>query len=558
MSFRTRALTAAAAAWLGTLAITAPVRAADAPPATQPATAASASPSLLSNGSFTDLDATGWPTDWPKVANVTAEAEGDVHFLRFTCPGENKSVIVYRRVRLPDPPPPGVELRIKVRFDVTVGVHPWFDARVMSHFKTATDKVIKGDPPAPAFHGKSKDWVTKSMFFRVPKGAAVLEVMPSLLQVTSGTLDLAECEVLPATEDQLPKPPPIIPSDAKPAPTSSAVPPELHVVGNQLETAAGKPVVLQGLCLDSLEWSAKGEHLQDSIPVAIEQWKSNAIRLPINSPFWWGVGGHQYHDVGGLVYRTTVDTCIDAAVSRGAYLVLDLHRFGRPTADDVAFWKDAALRYKNNPAVIYEIFNEPHSMSWPVWQHGGKADDAHKDTNAAENTEDVADEAVGMQALVDAVRSTGAHNLIVAGGIDWSYDLSGVVAGYALHDVDGADGIMYSSHNYPWKKNWQHNVLDAAAKYPIFVGEVGCPEKWSDFKFIPKSEQYEKLGPGCTWPTDVIGMMQKYKLNWTGFSFHPKCGPMVIKDWTYAPTDYWGVYVKDALAGKQFEMQRLR
>ena len=522
-------------------------------PATAPGDA-----SLLSNGTFASVDADGYPTGWPKVDNVTTGVDGDVHFLTFTAPGDGKSVIVYRRVRLPDPAPPGLELRVKARYDVTPGAHPWFDARVMSHFKTATEQVIKGDPPAPDFRGKSDKWVTKSVFFRVPKGAATLELMPALLQVSAGTMDLAECDVLPAAEDQLPKPPPVIPSEPLPAPTASTVPPELHVVGNELQTAAGKAVVMQGLCLDSLEWSAKGEHLQQSIPEAIEQWHANAIRLPMGPRFWWGVGPYQARDVGGLKYRAIIDNCVDETTRRGAYLVLDLHRFGRPTADDVTFWKDAANRYKNNPAVMYELFNEPHSMSWPVWQNGGHADDKHRDTNAAENTQAVADDAVGMQALVDAVRSTGAKNLIVAGGIDWSYDLSGVVNGYALHDAAGADGIMYSSHNYPWKKGWQHYVLDAAAKYPVFVGEVGCPQKWSDFKFIPKGEQYEQLGPGCTWPTDVIGMMQKYKLNWTGFSFHPKCGPMVISDWNYTPTDYWGVYVQQALAGKTFQMQRMR
>lgn len=163
-----------------------------------------------------------------------------------------------------------------------------------------------------------------------------------------------------------------------------------------------------------------------------------------------------------------------------------------------------------------------------------------------------------MQALLDAVRSTGAKNVVIAGGVAWSYDLSGILEGYALTERDGGNGIMYSHHNYPWKIGWQKAVLDAAAKYPIFVGEVGCPEKWEDFSFIKPDERYEKLGPGCTWPNDMLGTIQNYRLNWTGFSFHPSCGPMVIKDWDYTPTAYWGQYVKDALAGKQFKAEKLR
>ena len=55
----------------------------------------------------------------------------------------------------------------------------------------------------------------------------------------------------------------------------------------------------------------------------------------------------------------------------------------------------------------------------------------------------------------------------------------------------------------------------------------------------------------------MLGLIQKYKLNWTGFSFHPTCGPNVISDWDYTPTPYWGVFVKDALAGKPFELKKM-
>ncbi len=335
-------------------------------------------------------------------------------------------------------------------------------------------------------------------------------------------------------------------------------PPELHVSGNQLVTITNQPVWLQGLCVDSLEWSAQGENLPQSIPVAIKQWHANVIRLPINSDFWWGGKNHDVDSANA--YRTLIDTCIETAGSRGAYVALDLHRFGLPSEEDVAFWKDASGRYKDDSAVIFELFNEPHDISWHAWRFGGTVDNRnHGDTNVAENKQAAGRRnTVGMQALVDAVRSAGSKNLLICGGIDWGYDLSGLLHGYALDDR-GGNGIMYSSHIYPWKHNWQHNTLDAAARFPVFVGEVGCPRRWQDFDFIPKEARGENLGPGSTWANDVIAMFQKYRLNWTGFSFHPSCGPPIISDWNYTPTDYWGVYVKRALVGEQFTMKgRLR
>ena len=143
---------------------------------------------------------------------------------------------------------------------------------------------------------------------------------------------------------------------------------------------------------------------------------------------------------------------------------------------------------------------------------------------------------------------------MIAGGLDWGYDLSGVTQGFALIERAGGNGIVYSSHIYPWKKDWQSHTLDAAVKYPLFVGEVGCPPDYSGFQFIPPDQRYPLDG----WAADVLGMMQKNRLNWTGFSFHPTCGPPAISDWNYTPTPFWGVFVKDALSGKAFEMKRMR
>ncbi|HVU32940.1 MAG TPA: cellulase family glycosylhydrolase, partial [Opitutaceae bacterium] len=339
-------------------------------------------------------------------------------------------------------------------------------------------------------------------------------------------------------------------------PPADKVPPPLHVAGNELETPAGRPVWLQGLCVDSLEWSAAGERVVQSVEVAIDDWKANVIRLPVDmkAAYWFGEGPGQ-HD-GGARYRQIVDSVVNAAAARGAYVAIDLHKFRAPQAADLAFWKDVATRYRNHPAVIFELFNEPHDITWSVWRDGGDVTDHVKPKQGVvvENTEKLTTfHAVGMQQLVDTIRATGAKNLIIAGGIDWSFDLSGIMNGFALQDR-GGNGIMYSAHVYPWKKDWQDKFLVTAAKYPLFVGEVGAIRAWSDFPFIGPAEQYPLDG----WAEDMIGLIQKYQLNWTGFSFNPHCGPKVISDWNYTPTPYWGVYVKEALAGRQFHLKAMR
>lgn len=61
-----------------------------------------------------------------------------------------------------------------------------------------------------------------------------------------------------------------------------------------------------------------------------------------------------------------------------------------------------------------------------------------------------------------AIRGTGAKNIVIAGGLDRGYDLSGVLKGFALKNQTG-NGIMYSSHFYPWKDDWQGIFAKAGA-----------------------------------------------------------------------------------------------
>jgi hypothetical protein len=332
---------------------------------------------------------------------------------------------------------------------------------------------------------------------------------------------------------------------------------ELRVSSNQVVTADdGKPIWLQGLSCDSMQWGP-GESILWSIRTALNDWHANIIRLAVKDTYWFGQPEGGVGAGSADKYRETVDQAVRLCAGKGAYLILDLHRFGAPKAPHAEFWKDAAARYKNNPTVLFELFNEPHGISWKIWRDGGdlkSPDNNVTDVNPIENKEkSEGDMSIGMQALVDAARSTGASNVVLASGLDWSYDLTGVVNGFALNDP-GGNGIMYVWHNYPWKREWQAKGLAAAEEYPIILTEVGAIQKWEDFSFIGEKQRYPLEG----WAEDMLGLIQKHKLHWTGFSFHPRCGPMVISDWNYTPTPYWGVYVKDALAGKTFELKKMR
>ena len=527
--------------------------------------AASAQPdgSLVSNGNFeADKNADKWPDDWGRLTNGGWESEGDNHFLRITAPEPGKLNSLYRLFDLPAATK-ALELKWRQRItDLKPGKEAWFDARIMMNFKDAAGNKVEGGPGAPYTRGSTNGWVAKSAQFLVPENALTLEFMPCLFQVEKGTFDLDDISLKPmdaailaasakAAEESAKKA--LVPPEA---PNKAKWPQELHVAGNQILSADGKPVWLQGVNVVSLEWNPLGERVLRSALTAIEEWKSNVIRLPVKEEYWFGKSAGQKDR--GAAYRELVDQIITLVANRGAYVLLDLHRFGAPKKAHADFWKDAAARYKNHPAVLFDLFNEPHDISWEVWKNGGFVPD--KNTPADEDNfltpEEKAQNAkgyhsIGHQALIDAARSGGAKNIVLVGGLDWAYDLSGIAKGFALDDKTG-NGIVYNTHIYAGKRDWPGKVLCIADKHPILVGEVGANTK--KFTFIPAADQED----ATTWVPKVLGFIQKYKLHWTAFSFHPGAAPVLIKDWDYTPTPEWGAPAKEALAGKKFEMTGMR
>jgi hypothetical protein len=511
-----------------------------------------------------DADKDRWPDGWPAASpGVTWELDAGNHFLRLTNQRPGDTIAFGRALPLP-PDADKIEIRWRQRIThLSVGVRPGQYAGIAMEFLDANGAALPPELTTPSYQRNSTGWESKRGRFAVPAGAHSFKFTPALVRVDSGIYDLDDITLAPSDTAVAPPTVAATPSVAIAAtaprsstytPSAAGAPPELHVQGNRLVTVkGGREVWLQGLNVPSLEWSVKGENILRSIETAIDQWHANVIRLPVKADYWFGRGTkHNTQKDGGVAYRTLVDQAVALVSSKGAYLVLDLHHYRAPRPNDLDFWTDAATRYKNNPAVLFDLLNEPHGTTWEIWRDGGFLEEKKKPGDEDTFLTEVEKlhnkrgyESPGMQKMLDTVRSTGARNIVVIGGLDYAYDLSGINNGFALTDKSG-NGIMYASHIYPWKRSWQKKVLDVAAKHPILLGEVGGDVK--KMNFIPANQQ-ENVE---TWAPAMLGVIQKYKLNWTGWCFHPKATPRMILDWDYTPTPFWGQLAKDALGGKPF------
>ena len=454
--------------------------------------------------------------------------------------------------------------------NLKTGLKPWFDARVLFKFKDVDGNELKPEPGPVYTQKNTKGLVEKETSFLVPSGAAKLVVMPCLFQVKSGELDMTAVTLVKtdpkplheraaARERELKAR--FVPDEEE---NRAKWPKMVRVEGNRLVDTDGHEVWLQGVNAGGMETIPNGAQETKSTVVAIDDWKANCIRLPINEAHWFGTGVYSPND-GGKAFRDACDKIVRLAANRGAYVVIDLHRFRAPKAEHVEFWKDCAAHYKDHPAVLFDLFNEPHGISWEIWRNGGFVGTAGKVDESAflseeEKKKNQGFESVGMQALVDAVRSTGAKNVVIAGGTGWANDLTGIESeaiekgeqpSYRLEDRTG-NGIMYAWHTYHWHKGWAR-ILPVAAKHPVFLGEVGAAPR-EEMTFIPMNQKEDPY----TFAPDMLGFIQKYRINWTGWCFHPKAGPCMIKSWNYEPTPYWGEFAKRALGGERFEMKKMR
>jgi len=313
----------------------------------------------------------------------------------------------------------------------------------------------------------------------------------------------------------------------------------LHTKKNKVLNAAGKRVLLSGVNIASLEWTNGGDHVEESVNRAISDWKVNLIRLPLAQDRWFGKMTDQAD--GGMAYRALVDKLVDACAAAQVYIDLDLHwsdcgkwvndggnlgQHNMPDANSIIFWQDMATRYKNAPNVIFGLYNEPHDVWFAVWRNGGTATDKPAKWNPDQTK--VVYEAVGLQKLYDTVRATGATNVVTVSGLDWGYDLSGVLQGYAI----AGGNLIYETHPYPNKPKWDKNFGDVSRKYPVFVGEWGFGGRGTN---------------NLIYAENLMKYTRKHKLSWTAWDLHTTAGPTLIRNWDYEPT-LFGKFVKQQLA----------
>jgi len=301
----------------------------------------------------------------------------------------------------------------------------------------------------------------------------------------------------------------------------------IRVVGDHLVDAQGRGIRLLGVDRSGGEYACvqglgffEGPTDAQAI-AAMVAWRINAVRLPLNEDCWLGISGvpPQY---SGARYQAAVRAYVTRLNNAGLYVVLDLHWNApakelatrqQPMADldhAPAFWSSVASTFRTNPAVIFDLYNEPDGINWQCWRDGCLLPGGWR--------------TAGMQMLVNAVRSTGARQPIIVSGLNAGDDLSEWLR-YRPRDPIGQ--LVAGFHVYNFMPCitaicWNQDVAPVARQVPVVTTEMG--ETWCKDAFI---------NGFMNW-ADRVGV------SYIGWSWNPAgCGaPALITSWKGQPTAY--------------------
>ena len=369
-----------------------------------------------------------------------------------------------------------------------------------------------------------------------------------------------------------------VPPSPQPSPSPGSTP-RLRVSGSHLVDGGGQQVALHGVDVSGSSYACEqngGFGFSDTptgdalyAPMRSNgggklprNWTINSVTLGLNQDCWLGINGVPAK-YSGQNYVNYVKSEVASMEKYGIYPVLAFF-VGEPGTDTPnwnstgngnapmpdndhvpLFWEEMASTFKNDPDVIFRLYEEPWPESnsaslstWKCWsqgdvQYGTGSDNtpptpptpvsSNQNCNPLNSdAQGTSYRAVGMQSLINIIRGTGATNIIQVPGVAFANMLacSNTGSPTSCGFLDSADGIkvndtlspaqlMADTDNYP--DNGQecgtmtcvNDTYDpVAAVMPVDFGEIGGGNTYAVTESFVA--HYDSLGQsyyGSQWET---------------------------------------------------------
>lgn len=333
----------------------------------------------------------------------------------------------------------------------------------------------------------------------------------------------------------------------------------IKVVGNTFTDLSGNVLQLQGTNISGLEisyssgmWDGYNNTTQAQWVAIKNAWTMNVIRLPFNEWAW----RTNALSAAGVAYQTIVKNTVANITAAGMYCILDLHwaapnvYTGNLTGNNSpgyadgqqgylnmdnspSTWASVANAFKNNPAVLFEMFNEPiadgANTTWPsnelqiLKDNSAGATFTFYDAPTGGNFQSTGKTftPAGHQQIVNAIRGTGATNVILWSTTNWDNNMS---QSLSVRPTDRLSPSQLGAtiHYAGGNAGDYQNVLNAG--YPILMTEFYQPNisgsSPSGYAYLQKYKiGYVMWGANnWSWNSDLSGLIKSSPWSYNGQS----------------------------------------
>jgi aryl-phospho-beta-D-glucosidase BglC (GH1 family) len=153
----------------------------------------------------------------------------------------------------------------------------------------------------------------------------------------------------------------------------------ISVSGNHFVNQDGNTVVLQGANTSGTEYACINERsifdgAEEASAASIAGMRSWGFkaRVQLNESCWLGIQGVK-PAYSGKTYQQAIERYVAALNAAGMYVIIDMHWSSKCSAKKAvrqlpmpderyapSFWTSVARAFASNPAVIFDLYNEPY------------------------------------------------------------------------------------------------------------------------------------------------------------------------------------------------------
>lgn len=292
----------------------------------------------------------------------------------------------------------------------------------------------------------------------------------------------------------------------------------LSVNGKNIINKNGQVVTLKGVnIVNPVKLHCRNKFNKELFK-EISDTKSNVIRIPVNPESWLQDEDYMWR---------YLDSAVKWAGEYDMYVIIDLHFIGNivtgvgeqmPDIDSpkdftYSFWEKVSTHFKDVPNVLFEIYNEPNDISENTWRKCASD-------------------------IVDIIRSTGANQIIIVSGTEYSSNLS-----WVINNPIDSHNIAYACHIYPGNNIflWSNNFGNISNLYPVIMTEWGYIDEHRD-----TTNQNHLIGDKDSYGIPLMNYLEDRNISWVSWVYDDLWEPQMFTKGFKEYTNF-GKYVIEKL-----------